>query len=734
MPAHDKHTQNQHRVTPASALWNQRLILAKLKDEIRGLHEAVGDQVSMELTQWSGLLAFALEYKPDLIVELGRAHGNSTCVFTQAANLLGDCRVVSVCRSELWEVKTLPAVTEIVPPDWFEPLTVVYADILRADYKKLIGDSRSVLLFWDAHGFDVGECVLGGILPLLEGRQHVVIVHDVSDARYGEPEQFSYKEDGLWRGNDWKGRRIFLGTVDTNVEQVISIVDFTTRNGLTLHSADYDLHNEFGGDSGKLAELVELLGEPFFDTELRAHWGYFSLNEGDGPFHFPKFRVPEALSIMASSAAASLWNQRYAISTLKDRLLALFDVVDSEHELPLYQGVQFVSFIMEYKPDLIIELGRSHGRAACFLTEAANQLVDCTVASVGPCDAWEEKVRPALSEVVPPEWLYRLTTINEEIPRVDFEQVIGDRQKVLLFWNTPGYDVAECVLGRIMPILQDREHVVIVRNMSDTRNLSWQETSYSGKGIWRSTGPEDRYVYLGAVQSRPDLAVSILEFITRNKLTLNSADYDLYMQIGIDPKKIAELENTLGAPCFDKSLQAHWVWFSLNERNGPYHFPRFRLSEQQASQSVGSKSPSGAVGVANGRLNWLEELQDARRMNPVESELEEQHLKERVALTEMRRELEECRRWNAELHRAKTWLEEQWKAWQATAHRMNQFWVESQEYIEEIEDAKSWLKEQSRNWQMEAKNAKRKCHELNQKLNDMHLRVIDLEKHGGRKV
>ena len=44
---------------------------------------------------------------------------------------------------------------------------LVCADILEFDYRKALSDAKRVLIFWDAHGFDIAECVLGEILPIV---------------------------------------------------------------------------------------------------------------------------------------------------------------------------------------------------------------------------------------------------------------------------------------------------------------------------------------------------------------------------------------------------------------------------------------------------------------------------------------------------------------------------------------------------------------------------------------
>jgi len=279
-------------ITSAQAYYNKRKFLSEHQDRILALSRAIDHQTDLSPYQWAQLIAFALEFGPDLILELGRGQGNSTCAFTQAANWLkpDNCRVLSLCLSDAWERETVPAIRKIVPDLWFEPLQALQADILTFDYKSAFTDAQKILVFWDAHGFDIAECVLGNILPLISTLPHYVIMHDLSDARYLPPKSNLYGNNGLWKGNSWEGPRLQIGHIDSAVEQSISILDFTTRNKLTLHSADHSLHKELGSNSDSVEEMKDILDDSLFS--LNAHWFYFSLNERPGPYNFPCFHPP----------------------------------------------------------------------------------------------------------------------------------------------------------------------------------------------------------------------------------------------------------------------------------------------------------------------------------------------------------------------------------------------------------------------------------------------------------
>ena len=274
--------------TPAQAYWRQRQRLRDLRGRVLELYEAVSWPGDLFPYQWAQLMAMTLDFEPDLVLELGRGKGNSTCAFTESAAHLPNTRVVSICISVDWDQETLPRLRDVVDDGWLARLEIVRGDIRDIDYEAVIDASERILVFWDAHGFDVAECVLGGILPLLAEREHLVLMHDLSDARYSGPEARDYAGMPLWRRNDWSGSRLLLGNIDSKVEQAVAIVDFTSRNGLELHSADHSFDTEL--EDKEKEELASALGEDFFQP--RGHWFWFRLDEAQLPLTFPAFVPP----------------------------------------------------------------------------------------------------------------------------------------------------------------------------------------------------------------------------------------------------------------------------------------------------------------------------------------------------------------------------------------------------------------------------------------------------------
>ena len=295
--------------TPAAAYYNQRQSLAASAQRLHVLQEALNDPFFLSRFQWAQWFAYTLDYKPDLILELGRENGNSTTVFCQAVYENRHGRVVSLCLSDNWQKQTVPRLKSVVEPDWFDCLDARIGDMRLENPQALLGDAKRVLVLWDAHGFEIADFVLGGLLPFLANREHMILVHDISDLRY-TGKTLEYQGTELWKGMKWQKytkkyeSRLYLGWIDTIVEQAFAIVDFLTRNKGELLSADDSFHREIGQDQQKADEMRRVVPADLWSTE--AHWAYFSLNYLSGPYTFPKFILPSPATAMDLQIVANV--------------------------------------------------------------------------------------------------------------------------------------------------------------------------------------------------------------------------------------------------------------------------------------------------------------------------------------------------------------------------------------------------------------------------------------------
>jgi glycosyltransferase involved in cell wall biosynthesis len=282
-------------ISPAMAYWNQRHALAATSGRLRSLREALDDTRSFSSFQWAQWFAYARDYRPDLVLELGRYQGSSTAALAEALRQNEHGRLVSVCPTNAWNELALARLRSLVDRAWLARLDVRTGEVVDTDFDEVLGDARRVLVVWRAPGFATAGAVLGCLMPRLQDRSHVVIMHDVSDLRHCGS-ALAYDEAGSFRGSGSEPvtpgsphPRLCLGWVTTAAEHPVAVMDFLQRNRSELQSADRSFHLEIGADARKRTELSSLLSPE--DFSLLAHWAYFSLNGAPRPYTFPKCRI-----------------------------------------------------------------------------------------------------------------------------------------------------------------------------------------------------------------------------------------------------------------------------------------------------------------------------------------------------------------------------------------------------------------------------------------------------------
>jgi len=272
----------------AKAYWKHRERLNTSIVWIKQILQKTGSGHLISGYRWTQTCAFTLEFKPDLVIEIGRWHSIFTISLCNHVNMLRPLlsKVISVGPTADWK-KDFRKIKSLVTDEWFEPVSIFQHDIYTFPFEEHIKEAQRILVFWSANGYDSAEFVLGKFLPLIADRQHAVITSLISDNRYLATQQRRYGKHKLWRKQTWDGSFCIIGNVASPTEEAINLVDFATRNGLTLFSADHSLHTEFDGDSERLQQMRSLLGRDFFD--IRANWRWFSLNEVPFEPTFPKY-------------------------------------------------------------------------------------------------------------------------------------------------------------------------------------------------------------------------------------------------------------------------------------------------------------------------------------------------------------------------------------------------------------------------------------------------------------
>jgi hypothetical protein len=272
----------------ARSYYDERRRIMEDAPRLRELIAMVGGDNDLGPPQWAQWYAVGLAFCPDLILELGRGRGNSTALFAQVASRLDRTRVVSLCQTSDWNA-TANILKPFVGDAWLGRVDARVADIVHADYRAIVGAARRVLVLWDAHGFEIADAVLGHLLPVLAERDHFVLVHDISDNRYGSADR-SYAGQPLWKGIAWQRAsgtwrsRVNIGWMNSVQDQVIALADFAARNTLEIGSADHEFAQFFNADRSRAIEMEQVLGDLFSSI---GHWAFLSLTGKAGPFWFP---------------------------------------------------------------------------------------------------------------------------------------------------------------------------------------------------------------------------------------------------------------------------------------------------------------------------------------------------------------------------------------------------------------------------------------------------------------
>jgi len=209
----------------ASSLLNHRKDLLDSKKRIRELCESVNRPVDFGFPDWIQLYSLVLEFSPDLIIELGRGYGNSTCLFTEAVNKSGKGKVVSVGydSEHAWEKTTVPALQKLISPQWLDKLCIKQQDIMKTDFTEITRQAQRVVLFWDAHGKELAQYIIAHLFPILQNKEHLIVMHDITDTGNSIPA--SPTEFGT--------SKIFqINNLVSIFEEIIPLFDFISSNGI----------------------------------------------------------------------------------------------------------------------------------------------------------------------------------------------------------------------------------------------------------------------------------------------------------------------------------------------------------------------------------------------------------------------------------------------------------------------------------------------------------------------
>jgi hypothetical protein len=215
--------------------------------------------------------AVAQAYDADLILDIGTGHGTSAYIFSAVRP---QSRVHTF---DLYDHVDATIRSAIAKLECGHNITFELANLCHIDFGPIVSDANNVVVFWDAHGLQVASHILCHVMPLIADRRHIVLCHDMPHVDFQS--DLSYDGKALWRGmedyyaNPERTAFVVLGWTVTVVDQIIPILDFCARNGMTFRSADQSIHGDNSDRRSELRSALALEADPTYNI------GYFTMND-----------------------------------------------------------------------------------------------------------------------------------------------------------------------------------------------------------------------------------------------------------------------------------------------------------------------------------------------------------------------------------------------------------------------------------------------------------------------
>lgn len=237
----------------------------------------------------------------------------------------------------------------------------------------------------------------------------------------------------------------------------------------------------------------------------------------------------------------ALWEYRDILTKDGDQLRNALRLIGRASDFSVAQAFTLSAAVHALKPQVIIDIGTGCGNSAATFALAAKHY-DSHIFTFDLGPHWNTLVLPRLNAAGTHPWS-NVRPLVGDITLYDFTPMAALGERILVFWDAHGYAIAEHILGHLLPLIADKEHVVICHDITDNRfltdksgNEDWK--NYNGKRLWR--GMEDfdanandtNYINFGWSQSIIDQIIPILDFCIRNNMQLISCDHEFRIDIG----------------------------------------------------------------------------------------------------------------------------------------------------------------------------------------------------------
>jgi FkbM family methyltransferase len=198
--------------------------------------------------------AFVNHFTPDCILQFGRWSGENTLALSMG--MPSNCEFWSFCKSNYFRNTKIESVIEKIYP----AINILFDYPAKSLINEIINRGNRILIFWDDTSEEVGNIILGQIMPLMRDKIHVVITRDLWDGRYKTLPESSVSA---------------VGTIWSSRNDLLKILDYTTRNNLRLYSPERAFKRIVESDSKLEAQLKSDLGSLYMPS---AGWHWFTTN------------------------------------------------------------------------------------------------------------------------------------------------------------------------------------------------------------------------------------------------------------------------------------------------------------------------------------------------------------------------------------------------------------------------------------------------------------------------
>jgi cephalosporin hydroxylase len=165
--------------------------------------------------------------------------------------------------------------------------------------------------------------------------------------------------------------------------------------------------------------------------------------------------------------------------------------------------LNLTELVEQFRPTFVLELGRGYGNSTAVFTELSTRLeFDIVTIGFDSEHAWETITAPKIRRFFGRGWFSRLTVMQADITELDLAALVADHERVLVFWDAHGDDVAEAVTTRLLPSLPSA-NLVVVHDVYDM----------NGGDL-----PEDLCVFRGPYGSAYDELNRIWDFLSTHEL------------------------------------------------------------------------------------------------------------------------------------------------------------------------------------------------------------------------